>query len=200
MKTKHRSYFKKIFSIALILPLLFMIQAANLQTEAAGKSGDDHKISKTSIEKVQAFQKFESKSSSKKKDREVINKTISHDTIVTLTNGFMDVLIQDLNKHNKVVHFNTKEALLDEFEKVTTREVASKYVDFYFKEKPDGLYVIPTETPFWFQEKNNYDMIRKDENVVQIVQRNKNELYRAYTIKIEFTYKNNWKITNILHK
>ncbi|GAA0588283.1 hypothetical protein GCM10009001_00130 [Virgibacillus siamensis] len=201
MKKNHSSNFKKwIFCSALILPLLLMIQTANMQTAAAVKDGKSHKASITSIEKVQAFQKLDEKVSEKNGTNEVGKKKISRDTIVSLTDRFRDILVQELDKHNKVVHYDSKETLLDEFENIATRKTASKYVDFYFKEKADGLYVIPTETPAWFQKNRNYDMIRKDENVVQVVQQNKSELYGAYTVVFEFTYKDKWMITNILHK
>lgn len=197
MKNKRQSYLKRIFCSVLILPVLLLIQTSNVQTAEAVDYSENHKISRTSVEKVQVHQKTKGEA---QKTHVISKKKLSHDKIVSLTNQFMDILVQDLNKHNKVVNFETKDALLNEFEKVTTREVASKYVDFYFTEKADGLYVVPTETPSWFQEKNDYDMIRKDGNVIQVVQQNKNDLYGGYTIKIEFTYDEKWKITNIIHK
>ncbi|WP_077327657.1 hypothetical protein [Virgibacillus siamensis] len=201
MKDNHRTYFKWIITGAIVLPLLFLIQTAHVQTVTAHEYSDNPKASRTSVEKVQAFQNSEKDSQHKKISQSENMKKLSDQKVISMTNQFMNILIQDLDKHNKVIHFDSKEALLNKFETVTTREVALKYVDFYFKEKADGLYVVPTERPSWFQEQNDYDMIRKDKNVVQVVQHNKNDLYGSYTVKFEFTYSGGkWKITSIKHQ
>ncbi|QKY69757.1 hypothetical protein [Lentibacillus sp. CBA3610] len=134
-------------------------------------------------------------------ERKGFQEELSHDQIVSLTDQFMDTILQETDETNKVVQFDTKAGLLNEFTKITTKEVASGYVDFYFREESDGLYIKPTETPPWFQESNGYDMIQKDNKTMKVVQENTTALYGTYTIKLEFTWQENqWYITNIIHE
>lgn len=188
MRAKKQTYIKWFIGSAIILPLFFMIGSAGLQAASDIDHSKNHHTSDKSVEKIEMGQYQETE------------KKISHKQIVSLTNQFMDLLVQEIDKTNKVVHFASKGELLDEFEKVTTRKIASKYVSFYFKEKANGLYVVPTETPPWFNGNNDYDMIRVEDNMIKVVQHNKTDLYGAYTVEIEFTYDNKWKITNIAYK
>ncbi len=70
--------------------------------------------------------------------------------------------------------------------KITTKEVALPYVEYYYQEKQDGLYIVPTETPPWFQKENNYERTRLDGNIVEISQQNQTDLYGNYMINIQF--------------
>src|SRR5690625_4379047 len=92
---------------------------------------------------------------------EIPNKdhTLSHKQIVALTDQFMDTLVQK-TKDTKVINFDTKEELLHAFDGITTKEVALTYVDYYYYEEADGLYMIPTETPPWFNKENDYNVVQ----------------------------------------
>lgn len=179
-KNLHHKYLKWIISCTIILPLFFMIQTPEVQTSSEVEYSNNDENSKiVSIKK------------------ESPKKQLSHDRIVTLTNQFMKILVQDIDSNNKVVNYNTKKELLEEFGKVTTKNVAAEYVDYYYQNKSNGLYIIPTETPPWFNEKNDYDMIQTGDNVIKVMQENKSDLYGPYTVEIEFTYNDKWKITDI---
>ncbi|KKE79511.1 hypothetical protein NSA56_16930 [Oceanobacillus caeni] len=128
------------------------------------------------------------------------NKQLTHEDIVFLTNEFMDILVQPTDINGRVIDFHTKEELLKEFEGITTKEVAMPYVDFYYKEKGDGLYIVPTETPPWFVAKNEYKIDQINETKVILTQKNQVDLYGDYTIEIEFTYNGDWKISSITHR
>ncbi|MEC5424887.1 hypothetical protein QGM71_15480 [Virgibacillus sp. C22-A2] len=124
---------------------------------------------------------------------------LTHEKLVFLTDQFMKLIVQEIDDNYKVKDFDTKESLLHAFERVTTRDVAEIYVDFYFTEEPDGLYILPTETPPWFMKDNAYDMIQVEENVIKITQENHLDLYGDYRVEIELTFDEEWKITNIKH-
>src|SRR5690625_5725860 len=85
--------------------------------------------------------------------------TLSHKQIVALTDQFMDTLVQK-TEDNKVINFDTKEKLLHAFDDIATKKVASTYVDYYYYEEADGLYMIPTETPPWFNKENDYNVVQ----------------------------------------
>lgn len=127
------------------------------------------------------------------------NVTATHEEIVKLTDQFMEILVQDINENYKVIAYQSKEELLEAFEEVTTKEVAKVYVDFYYEEKDDGLYIIPTETPPWFMEENPYDMVQLNNEQIKISQTNETVFYDAYSIEIELSFDEKWKITKITH-
>lgn len=123
---------------------------------------------------------------------------ITHEEIVVLTDKFMEQLVQEVDDHYKVIHFDTKEALMASFDNISRTEVTAEYVEFYYEERSDGLYILPTETPPWFIEKNDYDMIQLNENQVEVIQENETDLYGQYAITFEFTFDHgHWKISNI---
>ncbi|WP_373893128.1 hypothetical protein ACUL41_06940 [Virgibacillus natechei] len=122
---------------------------------------------------------------------------ITHEEVISLTNNFMDILVQDTDENYKVVNYDTKDELLNAFEQITTRETAKVYVDYFYKEGSDGLYILPTETPPWFMEENEYDMVQLDNKQVKVVQENQSFFYDEYEIEMEFTFDKEWKITNI---
>ncbi|WP_068672740.1 hypothetical protein [Oceanobacillus sp. Castelsardo] len=130
---------------------------------------------------------------------ERVNKQLTHEDIVFITNEFMNILVQPTNVKEKVIGVNTKEELLKEFERITTREVAMPYVDFYYEEEDDGLYIVPTETPPWFIAENEYRMEQLNEKKVILTQKNQVDLYGDYMIEIELTYDGDWKISSITH-
>lgn len=180
---KHLIKMKWITPIAIIALLVLM---SNLTINTENAFASDH-------------QQNETFSSIKEKVNIQEEKELSHEEVIALTNGFMDILVQDIDSNYKVNHFDTKEELLTEFEKVTTKETARQLVDFYYMEKADGLYLLPTETPPWFLEENDYDMISKDASTVKVVQDNYTELDGNYQLELEFTFDTDWKITNIMY-
>ncbi|MFD2043726.1 hypothetical protein ACFSTA_06425 [Ornithinibacillus salinisoli] len=125
---------------------------------------------------------------------------LSHDEIYHIMNSFMNMLVQETDEDYKVVHFGSKEELLKEFEKLSSRDVAAQFVDYYYYEEADNLYLVPTETPPWFMEKNEYDIVKSDQKQVKIVQGNHSVFFGDYTIEITFSNINsNWKITDIAY-
>src|SRR5690625_936512 len=131
---------------------------------------------------------------------EIQNKdhTLSHKQIVALTDQFMDTLVQK-TEDNKVINFDTKEKLLHAFDDIATKKVASTYVDYYYYEEADGLYMIPTETPPWFNKENDYNVVQLGNNKVKVEQENESALSGSYTVAYEFTFDKTWKITKITH-
>ena len=126
--------------------------------------------------------------------------SITHDEIVELTDEFMTTLVQDIDSNYKVKNYHNKDSLIKAFSDFTTEEVVRVYVDYYYTEEDDSLYIIPTETPPWFNKQNQYDVVQLEKNKVLVKQENKSELFADYGIDFEFTFANQkWKITKIIH-
>src|SRR5699024_3713368 len=149
-KSKHRRNIKWILSAGVLILFFFLIQTNGAQTASAtnGQGASNHEKAQTQ------------------------DHTLSHEQIITLTDQFMETLVQQTKDNNKVVNYHTKEELLAAFDKISTKEVALTYVDFYYHEDVDGLYIIPTETPPWFNKENDYDMVQLDNNKVKVEQEN----------------------------
>jgi hypothetical protein len=140
------------------------------------------------------------KSGNEAKQNDDNSHTITQEEIVRLTNEFMDILVQETDENYQVKAYLNKASLLEAFNTVTRKEVAKSYVDHYFYEENGALYIIPTETPPWFDKQNEYDVIQLEKNKVLVQQENQSELYGEYGIDIVFTYADQeWKITNITH-
>lgn len=128
--------------------------------------------------------------------------TLSREQIVALTDKFMDILVQQTDAHYKVINYQSKQELLEAFAPIAAKEAAAPYVDYYYHDEADGLHMIPTETPPWFNKENDYDMVKIDENKVQVEQENESAVHGKYKVIYEFTAdeQQDWKITRITHE
>ncbi|WP_079710964.1 hypothetical protein [Paraliobacillus ryukyuensis] len=124
--------------------------------------------------------------------------TLSHEKIVEKTSAFMDILVQETDQQYKVKGMSTKQALIKAFNDVASSEVAKKYVDVYYNEKDDGLYIVPTELPPWFVADQDYQKEKISNNKYRIQQSNQSDLYGNYEIELELSYvQQKWKITSV---
>lgn len=126
--------------------------------------------------------------------------TISEERLFFLTKEFMNKLVQKIDDDYRVINFNSKEELLDDFEDVMSRDIAKLYVDYYYEEVNNKLYIVPTETPPWFDEEKEYDMIQLNDNQIKVVQENSSVFYDHFIIEIELTLTDKWKITDVVIK
>lgn|SRR5699024_10668693 len=125
---------------------------------------------------------------------------LTHEQIVHMTDEFIHLFMLDTEENGLVRGFHSKKELYEEIEKVALREAAIEYVDFFYTEKEEGLYLLPTELPPWFIKENNYDRIRTEEDTIRIKQQNTTDLYGEYTIEIIFTHDTKWKISEIIYR
>ncbi|RYG74525.1 hypothetical protein EU245_02690 [Lentibacillus lipolyticus] len=183
-RRKYLNYIRWCTSCAMLL-LFMTFQGADHHSASAVEKPGHSEAASTISEKEASF------GSSK------ANNDIAHERIVSLTRQFKDLLVQETDRNNKVMDYHSKDALRKAFDGISTERAVSEYIDFYYYEQPDGLYVKPTETPPWFHEEEDYDMIRKNKDTVKVTQTNQTDLYGTYTIQIELTYDDRWKITRI---
>ncbi|MFD1040178.1 hypothetical protein ACFQ3N_17535 [Virgibacillus byunsanensis] len=188
MKKQMHFYFKSIVGIVVIVFLLLLAQSSIVPVASVTEHENEAKNS--TVDHTDSEQKEEELQE---------ENTISHEKIIALTNRFMDKLVQKSGNNYKVANYHTKTELLDDFKEVASRDVANEYIEYYYQEKADGLYIVPTETPPWFNEKNDYDVVQLENNRVKVSQNNTNDLYGSYTVNFEFTYDSDWKITKITH-
>lgn len=124
---------------------------------------------------------------------------LSDEELVAIMNKFIDILVQDIDDQYRVIGLDTKAELIDEFSSIAIAEAVEPYVDFYYYEQDDGLYIVPTELPPWFVEGQPYQKEMTDRGTVKITQDNFLDIYGHYRIEVELTYQKGWKIINIEH-
>lgn len=167
---------KWILTAIIVLPLLFITQTTGLHTTSAvGNHASSTNTSK------------------------VAHKKVTNEEIKTNATAFMDILVQDTDNNNQVKNYDTKAGLIKAFDKVASQKVAKKFVNTYYEEQTDGLYVIPTETPAWFNENNDFNVIQLNQDQVKVVQHNFSDLHGTYTVELDFTYDAGWRITNVVY-
>ncbi|MFU0788473.1 hypothetical protein [Virgibacillus proomii] len=126
-------------------------------------------------------------------------KDLSHEEIIKLSHQFINILLQPVDAKYRVENYQTKGDLYQKFNTISYQKVAEPYVEYYYKEKEDGLYLRPTSAPPWFKQDKPYEVVKESDNKVKIKQKNKSDIYGNYTIEIEFTFTDQWRITNIHH-
>ncbi len=125
---------------------------------------------------------------------------IQHEDIVQLTDQFMNKLVQKTDEQNRVLEFDNKTQLVKSFQSITTTSLAKKYIDYYYKEYNDDLFIVPTETPPWFVDDQDYEKTVAENGHVLVKQQNKTELYGGYTVEFTFAKQDGkWKIIDIKH-
>ncbi|GAB2543827.1 hypothetical protein [Gracilibacillus alcaliphilus] len=123
---------------------------------------------------------------------------LSDQEIVHLTDTFMDLLVQEVDEQYKVKDVGTKVELMAQFEPYVLSDVVEPFIDFYYTEQEDGLYILPTETPPWFVKDQPYETKVEDEQV-KLIQHNQSPLHGEYTLQLTFQFVDGaWKIADII--
>ncbi|GEL77930.1 hypothetical protein [Tenuibacillus multivorans] len=117
--------------------------------------------------------------------------TLTEAQVVSITEKFMDHLVQDVDEDYRVQNYQSMESYKDSFKQLASQKVVDMYVDMFYEEKGQALYIIPTETPPWFVEGNEYELEQLDEQTYRVTQTNDLELYGTYTIMIDLKLNDN---------
>lgn len=195
---KHLIFVKKsmFVSIVILAFFLLMIQKSTVSIAAAQNYNASSFAPHNNVISIKKLENrpllFSFNNQKKEKD-------LQHEDIVRLTQRFMDQLVQKTGKNGMVINYKSKNELVQSFHSLSSLSLAKKYVDYYYKDYPEGLYLIPTELPPWFIGDAPYDKERINKNTIKIIQHNERELYGEYTIQITFTYDNGWKLQSTKH-
>ena len=132
-------------------------------------------------------------------DRATEQHLLTEDVIIDKVEAFINIFLQDIDQDYKVKGISTKEALIDRYQDIVSKQAVQPYIDYYFEEHDGGLYIVPTELPPWFISGNPYEVTQLDNGNVVIEQENEIDLYGRYRILIEFSQEDNWQIVRIEH-
>lgn len=181
---KHKNKLNIFICIGLLLPLfLFMVK----------KDSTDYVIAAENPQKEVEFVEIEQK-------EVAMHTQLSDEEIINITNEFMSILVQDIDEYTyQVLNYHSKIDLIEHFQAITSGEIAELFVEYYYDEDEEGLYIMPTETPAWFVSENDYDLEQINEDQFKVTQYNETDFYGNYTIELEFTFVDTWKITDIVY-
>jgi hypothetical protein len=115
-----------------------------------------------------------------------------------LITEFEERLLQDIEQDYEVINFTSKQELIDHLSEITTDEIAEQYIEEFYREEGDKLYIIPRDGPMWIDTGMPYEVEKRSETEYLVVQEGENELWGAY--RIEVTLRHNlegWIIEDI---
>lgn len=144
------------------------------------------------------------KSVTMKRDTVQLDQAVEHHhlteaVMIDRMEAFINILLQDIDLDYKVKGVSSKAQLIAQYAEIVSQEALQPYVDFYFEEDDNGLYIVPTELPPWFVSEMPYEMTQLDNGNIIVEQENDIELYGRYRVRVEFSAQDNWKIVRIDH-
>ncbi|MGM7701492.1 M15 family metallopeptidase [Pseudalkalibacillus sp. Hm43] len=113
-----------------------------------------------------------------------------------IESSFKDLLMQETNAQQRVKAFSDKESLIQHLEAIVAKDVAEHYVDQYFEEKNDDLYLKKQDAPVWLNTDEEFEEKQQSETTYVVIQTTQNQLRGKYTLKITYQYtEDQWKIS-----
>lgn len=110
---------------------------------------------------------------------------------------FQNWIFQETDENKLVVNFNTKQELKVKFSEIMTMDVASYYVDTWYKDTDDGLHLIAKDGPLFLDLESDYTVEMINENYYKVTQHGENKLKGNYTVTIDFEYRDGkWLIVD----
>ncbi|MFA9559329.1 S-layer homology domain-containing protein [Evansella sp. AB-rgal1] len=89
---------------------------------------------------------------------------------------------------NKVVEYDTKTEFIEHAMKVMSRDLAVSFVDRYYKEQGDGLYVIPKDGPIRILEDHTFQLYRKNEHEFYMTQVLNQDLFGPTHLMVSYEF------------
>ncbi|SET18400.1 D-alanyl-D-alanine carboxypeptidase [Salinibacillus kushneri] len=131
-------------------------------------------------------------------DSEEIDKTLEKQEAEQFIQSFREQLIQETDQNLRVKNFNHKEELINNLSKLADPELAKQYVDVFYKEENNHLYLIPKNGPVLLNKNIPYKLAKNEQGLYYVSQENENEMMGKYSLYILFNRtENRWMIKDI---
>jgi hypothetical protein len=138
----------------------------------------------------------EDEANSSAEGEEGIDEKIQEPDVEGLAAAFENYLMQDTDENQKVTNYENKKELIHSFSGIAAPEVAQTYIDDYYEEREDGLYLVAKDSPTWFQENEPYNMEKIDDKHYKVTQEGENEMAGSYRLTLHFEYQSGaWLMT-----
>jgi hypothetical protein len=128
-------------------------------------------------------------------ERETLEK--SHEKIMEIEQQFFSMLFrpETVENSNEVMNYQSKEDLINDISRIADRELVTKFVNQYYREEGNKLYIIPQGMPPQILSHSFYEFNQIDKNTYEIIQNEGNVMMGAYRLTVTFTNANNcWRM------
>ena len=113
-----------------------------------------------------------------------------------IVENFVMKLFPETDTNLKVLNFNNKQELIDNLSKVADQALAAKFVEQYYSETNNGLYLIPKENIIFIDPTRPYIFEKINNNQYKIIQENESSLGK-YRLDVVLEKKAGWIIKDI---
>ncbi|MFC4558277.1 hypothetical protein ACFO3D_08625 [Virgibacillus kekensis] len=104
---------------------------------------------------------------------------------------------QETTDNMKLVEYNTKEELINDFAEFVNRDLAREKVDTFFRETDSGVFIVGTGGPTTLFPEKNFILEKVNKKQYEVVQEQEKEMTGNIRLSITYHYKNGkWKISN----
>jgi LAS superfamily LD-carboxypeptidase LdcB len=126
------------------------------------------------------------------------NNKLTKEEVERLNKQFREKIIQEVDHNLKVKNFKNKEELVQMLSEIANKELVQEYVDLYYVEKDDQLYITPTDGPVTLNENSPYELKQNEKGKYYVSQKHTNELVGEYSFYMLFRKTaNGWIIDDI---
>ncbi|WP_101845615.1 LPXTG cell wall anchor domain-containing protein [Halobacillus sp. Marseille-P3879] len=105
-----------------------------------------------------------------------------------LEQQFNDLMNLETNDDGEVVNYDSKDRLEEEFKSIMVAPLADDYLDTYFYEENDKLYIEEMDGPYQLQTDQNYDLEKVSDSQYTLTQEGENQLRGEYTLTSDYSY------------
>lgn len=161
-----------------------------------------HFLSKTSVDyynknkevinsMVQSFNIKKSKDNSPSK--------LTKEKAINIENKFFDMIFdpETVEKSNEVKDYNTKKELISDASTIAEKKLVEDYVDNFYREENNKLYIIPKGGPARIIKESPYKIKKINDTTYEAIQNEQDQMRGKYKLTVEFKYLDGkWKIIN----
>lgn len=144
-----------------------------------------------------SFDIIDSEDNSNNGNNDSNKKELTKKKAIEIEDEFMNRLLVDKSDNGKIKDYNNKNELINHLSEITKKDIAKSYINNYYKEKEDGLYIIPKDGPTRIYKDKSYRLEKIDDQNYELIQEAEDQLRGKYKFTVKFTYKDNkWIISD----
>lgn len=144
-----------------------------------------------------SFDIIDSEDNSNNGNNDSNKKELTKEKAIEIEDEFINRLFVDRNDDEKVKNYNNKNELINHLSEIAKKDIAKSYINNYYKEKEDGLYIIPKDGPTRIYKDKSYKLEKIDDKNYELIQEAEDQLRGKYKFTVKFTYEENkWIISD----
>ncbi|SDK17576.1 hypothetical protein [Sediminibacillus albus] len=105
-----------------------------------------------------------------------------------LEKQFNDLMNLETTENGEVVQYDSKARLEQEFKGIMVWPLADHFVDTYFKEENDKLYMREIDGPYKLNTNQDYTLEKISDTKYKLTQEGANQLRGEYTLTINYSF------------